>query len=278
MPVNIHRSNILWFNPGVLKEAGVAGAPKTIDEFIAALGKVKAKGKVPLSIGSEWTVTHLLENVLLGSLGTDAYNGLFKPGANWGAPEVTKALENFKTIMSFAGDPQDDWQPAAKQVADGQAAFNIMGDWAYGYFHNPPDGGLGKTSKTDFDWAPAPGTEGTYLWLSDSFTLPKGAKNREGALAWLKVAASKEGQDAFNPKKGSIPARKDADASLYTDYLADALKDWSGNKLAGSIQHGVSVSQPWLTAINEQVGLFLGTKDVAALQKGLADAATANAQ
>ncbi|WP_327089939.1 ABC transporter substrate-binding protein [Nonomuraea sp. NBC_01738] len=278
VPVNIHRSNILWFNPGVLKEAGVAGAPKTIDEFIAALGKVKAKGKVPLSIGSEWTVTHLLENVLLGSLGTDAYNGLFKPGANWGAPEVTKALENFKTIMSFAGDPQDDWQPAAKQVADGQAAFNIMGDWAYGYFHNPPDGGLGKTSKTDFDWAPAPGTEGTYLWLSDSFTLPKGAKNREGALAWLKVAASKEGQDAFNPKKGSIPARKDADASLYTDYLADALKDWSGNKLAGSIQHGVSVSQPWLTAINEQVGLFLGTKDVAALQKGLADAATANAQ
>ncbi|MEV4892706.1 ABC transporter substrate-binding protein [Nonomuraea sp. NPDC050547] len=278
VPVNIHRSNVLWFNPAVLKEAGVAGAPKTIEDFIAALGKVKAKGKIPLSIGSEWTVTHLLENVMLGSLGTDGYNALFKPGANWAAPEVTKALENFKTIMSFAGDPQDDWQPAAKQVADGQAAFNIMGDWAYGYFHNPPDGGLGKTSKTDFDWAPAPGTEGTYLWLSDSFTLPKGAKNREGALAWLKVAASKEGQDAFNPKKGSIPARKDADAALYTDYLGDALKDWSGNKLAGSVQHGVAVSQPWLTAINEQVGLYLGKQDVAALQKGLADAATANAQ
>lgn len=278
VPVNIHRSNVLWFNPAVLKEAGVAGAPKTIEEFIAALGKVKAKGKIPLSIGSEWTVTHLLENVLLGSLGTDAYNALFKPGANWAAPEVTKALENFKTIMSFAGDPQDDWQPAAKQVADGQAAFNIMGDWAYGYFHNPPQGGLGKTSKTDFDWAPAPGTEGTYLWLSDSFTLPKGAKNHDGALAWLKVAASKEGQDAFNPKKGSIPARKDADSSLYTDYLADALKDWSSNKLAGSIQHGVSVNQPWLTAINEQVGLYLGKQDVAALQQGLADAAKANAQ
>ncbi|MEV0593913.1 ABC transporter substrate-binding protein [Nonomuraea cavernae] len=278
VPVNIHRSNVLWFNPTVLKEAGVAGAPKTIEEFTAALQKVKAKGKVPLSIGSEWTVTHLLESVLLGSLGTDAYNALFKPGADWNSAEVTKALESFKTIMSYAGDPQDDWQPAAKQVADGEAAFNIMGDWAYGYFHNPPEGGLGKTSKTDFDWAPAPGTEGTYLWLSDSFTLPKGAQNRDGALAWLKVAASKEGQDAFNPKKGSIPARKDADQALYTDYLADALKDWSGDKLAGSIQHGVSVNQPWLASINEAVGLFLGTKDVAALQKALADAATANAQ
>ncbi|MFI7227115.1 ABC transporter substrate-binding protein [Nonomuraea angiospora] len=278
VPVNIHRSNVLWFNPAVLKDAGVAAAPKTIDEFIADLEKVKAKGKIPLSIGSEWTVTHLLENVLLGSMGTDAYNALFKPGADWNSPQVTKALESFAKIMSYAGDPQDDWQPAAKQVADGEAAFNIMGDWAYGYFHNPPEGGLGKKSKTDFDWAPAPGTEGTYMWLSDSFTLPKGAKNRDGAIAWLKVAASKEGQDAFNPKKGSIPARKDADQSLYTDYLADALKDWSSNKLAGSIQHGVSVNQPWLAAITEAVGLFIGSKDVKALQQGLADAAKANAQ
>ncbi|MGW4959730.1 ABC transporter substrate-binding protein [Nonomuraea sp. NPDC004186] len=278
VPVNIHRSNVLWFNPAVLKDAGVAAAPKTIDEFIADLEKVKAKGKIPLSIGSEWTVTHLMENVLLGSMGTDAYNALFKPGADWNSPQVTKALESFAKIMSYAGDPQDDWQPAAKQVADGEAAFNIMGDWAYGYFHNPPEGGLGKKSKTDFDWAPAPGTEGTYMWLSDSFTLPKGAKNRDGAIAWLKVAASKEGQDAFNPKKGSIPARKDADQALYTDYLADALKDWSSNKLAGSIQHGVSVNQPWLAAITESVGLFIGSKDVKALQQGLADAAKSNAQ
>ncbi|GAA4075073.1 ABC transporter substrate-binding protein [Nonomuraea soli] len=278
VPVNIHRSNVLWFNPAILKEAGLAGAPKSIDEFIAALEKVKATGKIPLSIGSEWTVAHLLENVMLGSMGTDAYNALFKPGGNWAGPEVTTALQKFAKIMEYAGDPQDDWQPAAKQVADGQAAFNIMGDWAYGYFHNPPDGGLGKASKTDFDWAPSPGTEGTYMWLSDSFTLPKGAKNRDGALAWLKVAASKEGQDAFNPKKGSIPARKDADTSLYTDYLADALKDWGGNKLAGSIQHGVSVSQPHLAAIGEAVGLFMGTKDVAGLQKALDDAAKANIQ
>ncbi|WP_043618243.1 ABC transporter substrate-binding protein [Nonomuraea candida] len=278
VPVNIHRSNVLWFNPSVLKEAGVAGAPKTIEEFLAALEKVKATGKIPLSIGSEWTVTHLLESVLLGTLGADAYNALFKPGADWNGPQVTTALQNFAKIMEYAGDPQDDWQPAAKQVADGQAAFTIMGDWAYGYFHNPPEGGLGKTSKTDFDWAPSPGTEGTYLWLSDSFTLPKGARNRDGAMAWLKVAAGKEGQDAFNPKKGSIPARKDADQSLYTDYLADALKDWSSDKLAGSIQHGVAVNQPWLAAINEAVGLYLGSKDVKALQQGLADAATANAQ
>ncbi|WP_067125308.1 ABC transporter substrate-binding protein [Microtetraspora malaysiensis] len=278
VPVNIHRSNVLWFNPSVLKEAGISAAPTTIDEFIADLDKVKKTGKIPLSIGSQWTAVHLLESVLLGSLGTDAYNQLWTANADWSGANVTKALENFKTILSYAGTPQEDWQPAAKQVADGAAAFNIMGDWAYGYFHNPAPGGLGKTSKTDFDWAASPGTDGTFMWLSDSFTLPKGAPNRDGAVAWLKVAASKEGQDAFNPKKGSIPARKDADKSLYQDYLAWDLEQWASDKLAGSIQHGVVANDAWRAAINDAVGLFQQDHDIAKFQQALADAAKNSGQ
>ncbi|GLX00196.1 ABC transporter substrate-binding protein [Microtetraspora sp. NBRC 16547] len=278
VPVNIHRSNVLWFNPSVLKDAGISEAPKTIEEFIADLGKVKETGKIPLSIGSQWTAVHLLESVLLGSLGTDAYNQLWTANADWSGANVTKALENFKTILSYAGTPQEDWQPAAKQVADGEAAFNIMGDWAYGYFHNPAPGGLGKTSKTDFDWAASPGTDGTFMWLSDSFTLPKGAPNKDGAVAWLKVAASKEGQDAFNPKKGSIPARKDADKSLYQDYLAWDLEQWSSDKLAGSIQHGVVANDAWRTEINDAVGLFQQDQDVAKFQQALIAAAKNSGQ
>ena len=41
-------------------------------------------------------------------------------------------------------------------------------------------------------------------------------------------------QDTFNPVKGSIPARKDANAKLYGPYLKWALKQWKTDKLAGS--------------------------------------------
>jgi glucose/mannose transport system substrate-binding protein len=186
---------------------------------------------------------------------------------------VTKALENFSTIVSYANveAASTDWQVAAKNVVDGKAAFNVMGDWAAGYFTE-----LNKTPKTDYDWAASPGTDGVYMWLSDSFTLPKGAPNPAAARAWLAEAGSKEGQDAFNPQKGSIPARTDADATLYKDYLAWALEQWKGSKLAGSMWHGVTVNNAWHTDIDTAVGLFLQNKDVAAFQQALVDAATKN--
>ncbi|WP_242906630.1 ABC transporter substrate-binding protein [Actinomadura terrae] len=283
VPVNIHRSNVLWYNPGVLKDAGISAPPKSIAEFIADLKAVKEKTrKVPLSLGAQWTADHLLENVLLGDLGTDAYNALWKPGADWGTPAVGKALGDFGEIMKYTTleAASTDWQGAAKAVVDGRAAFNIMGDWAYGYFTGGAPNGLGKKLDTDFKYAPSPGTDGTYMWLSDSFTLPRNAPHRGGAIAWLKEASSKEGQDLFNPKKGSIPARKDADRTLYKGYLEYAFNEWNkpGIKLAGSFWHGVNAGKKQHTDIDTAVGLFLQNKDVAKLQAGLVSAAKNSGQ
>src|SRR2546423_10089062 len=41
VPVNIHRANVLWHNPAGLKKAGITGAPKTWDDFIADLKRAK---------------------------------------------------------------------------------------------------------------------------------------------------------------------------------------------------------------------------------------------
>src|SRR6266536_1841310 len=83
VPVNIHRANVLWFSPSVLKEAGIS-----------------------------------------------------KPPADWSSPQVTKALQDYNTILQYTNTEaaSTDWQGAAKDVVDGKAAFNIMGDWAAGYF------------------------------------------------------------------------------------------------------------------------------------------------
>jgi glucose/mannose transport system substrate-binding protein len=123
-----------------------------------------------------------------------------------------------------------------------------------------------------FGWAPSPGSSGIFQFLSDSFILPKGVANREGAIAWLRVVGSKAGQDAFNPVKGSIPARNDGDRNLYDAYLQSAMDDWNSNELAGSLTHGVTANDTWKSEIDTAIGLFLSDRDIEAFQQALADA------
>ena len=88
-------------------------------------------------------------------------------------------------------------------------------------------------------------------------------------LEWLKVAGSKEGQEAFNPVKGSICARTDCDKSLFGEYLQSAMDDWSSNTVVGSLTHGVVANDSWKTEIDTALGLFLASGDVAAFQASL---------
>jgi glucose/mannose transport system substrate-binding protein len=209
---------------------------------------------------------HLLETVLLGTLGPEKYNGLWDGTTAWDSAEVTTALQNFDKLLGYTNSDATSltWQDASQLVINGQAAFNVMGDWAEGYFKE-----LGKTPETDFGWAAVPGTVGTFQFLSDSFTLATNAPDRENTLKWLTLCGSKEGQDAFNPVKGSIPARSDGDKSLYDVYLQSAMADWASNTVVGSLTHGVVANDSWKSEIDTSLGLFLGTRDVAGFQTAL---------
>jgi glucose/mannose transport system substrate-binding protein len=267
VPVDIHRANVLWYNPKVLAAAGVTADPKTAfktwADFFAVCDKIKAAGKTCLSLGPEgFTAMHLFENVMIGSLGPDKWSGLWTtpPTTDWAGADVTAALANYAKALSYTNSDAStlsDWQPASKMVADGDAAFNIMGDWAYGYFANAAPNGLALKPHVDFDWAVVPGTYGIFDFLSDSFVLPANAKNATATMAWLTVAASKAGQEAFNPLKGSICARTDCDPTLFSEYSQGAAKDWLSNTVVGSLTHGVVAAPAWSTKIDTALKLFL---------------------
>jgi len=265
VPVNIHRANVLWYNPSILEANNVA-VPTTMDEWFAAMDTLQAAGVTPLALGEQWTQMHLMETVLLGSLGADAYNGLWDGTTDWGSAEVTAALDNFQKALTYTNSDAASltWQDASQLVVNGDAAFNVMGDWAEGYFRE-----LGKTPVTDYGWAPVPGSVGVFQFLSDSFTLAVGAPHPDGAEAWLKIAGSKAGQEAFNPVKGSICARTDCDPTLFGEYLQSAMDDWSNNTVVGSLTHGVVANDSWKSEIDTALGLFIASQDVATFQDAL---------
>ena len=268
VPVNIHRANVLWYNPKVLTDNKIT-VPTTVEEWITAMDTLKAAGVQPLALGEQWTKMHLFETVLLGSLGPEKYNGLWSGATDWTGADVTAALANYAKVLTYANTDSASlsWQDASQLVVNGDAAFNVMGDWAEGYFRE-----LGKKPQADYGWAPVPGTVGTFQFLSDSFVLAVGAPDANAATAWLKIAGSKSGQEAFNPVKGSICARTDCDKTLFGEYLQSAMADWASNTVVGSLTHGVVANDSWKSEIDTALGLYIADSKADVFQAALAAA------
>ncbi|SDS06831.1 carbohydrate ABC transporter substrate-binding protein, CUT1 family [Paraoerskovia marina] len=272
IPSNIHRANVVWANPTVLEDAGLdpAATYDSMDDWFTALDAVEESGVTALSVATTWTQVNLLETVLLADLGAEGYNGLWDGSTDWEGAEVTGALEDFEKLMGYTNTDRDglDWPDATQQVIDGQAGFNVMGDWAEAAFAE-----AGKSSPADYTYFPVPGTDGVFDFLADSFTLPVGAPHPDGAKNWLETVGSADGQAAFNKAKGSIPANTESDTSDFSEYQKTAIDSFSQDTIVSSLAHGAAVPVATLNDISDATSKFTtGASDLAGYQSELAAA------
>ena len=264
VPVNIHRSNVLWYVPANLEEWGIE-VPETWDDFLEICPVLQDQDIVPLTLGANWTHKHLWEAVAVSELGVEGWNALWAGEKAWTDEDVVAVWELFGKILECTNEDAVSlsWQQATDMVVDGLAAFNEMGDWAAGYLYVTKELEPGE----GFGWAPAPGTDGIFVALSDSFGLPKEAPNREATLAWLRLMGSVEGQDTFNPLKGSIAAHFDTDLELYNAYLQSAAADWTTDEVVGSLQHGAVANETFMNGFASVMEVFLNTGDAEAVSE-----------
>lgn len=261
-PVNVHRVNWMWANPEVLKKAGVAGMPKTWDEFFVAADKIKKSGAVALAHGGQnWQDFTVFETVALGLGGAKYYqDALVKlDPATLKSPTTTKVLETFRKLKGYtdAASPGRDWNLTTAMVIQGKAGFQFMGDWAKGEFT-----AAGKQPGTGFMCAAAPGTADAFTFNVDSFILFK-LKNAEAQKAQQALASailSNDFQEVFNQNKGSIPVRLGHDMSKFDDCAKLSAKDFVATSKNGglvpSIAHGMAVAPAAQGAIQDVVTQF----------------------
>ncbi len=265
VPVNVHRGNSIWWTA-----QGFSGQPPTTyDELFAAMDKAKSGGvQAPLALGSKgnWQIAMLLENGILAEGGPEYYKQLFQGKGSFTDAKVKEALNKMVHLFGYVNNdhPTIDWDEASKRLTQGTSTFTIMGDWAKGYFTS-----LNLTANKDFLGAASPGTKGNYVIVCDTFGLPKGAPDRANAVAWLKVCGSQEGQAAFNPKKGSIPARTDVSTSLFDPIAQAFITDFKAAKLVPSSAHGSATPEAFASAVNDEMGQFIQKRDVNATANNL---------
>jgi glucose/mannose transport system substrate-binding protein len=235
VPLDIHRSNVLWYRTDLVKTP-----PTTWAEFFTLAEQLKTAGHDVFAFFGDWTAGHIFESILLSHLGPTSWTGLFTDQVSWNSTEVKAAFDTLQQLLTYKKtltSPPIDWSAFLLQAMKTEAkpaAMTIMGDWFEGDLKASTPA---WTPGAEFGWAPSPGTT-QFMYLSDCFVLPKGAPHTENAQAWLEVAGSREGQDAFNPLKGSIPARSDADTSKYDAYGKSAISDFGTQTLVPSLAHG----------------------------------------
>ncbi len=255
-PVNVHRVDWIWANADVLKANDIE-MPTTWDEFNAAAEKLQAAGVIPLAHGGQaWQDATVFEAVALGILGPDGFRKAFVEldEATLTSDEMKAVFDQMRKMRGYVDEnfPGRDWNLATAMVMNGEAAFQIMGDWAKGEFL-----AAGKAPGEDFLCASTPGDG--FLYNVDSFAMfdVDGDDKKAGQQLLAKLIVGKNFQKVFNLNKGSIPARTDVALDEF-DQCADlSAKDMQASSDSGALlpsyAHGMALRGAQAGAITEVV-------------------------
>ena len=185
----------------------------------------------------------MFDGIVLSVGGVDFYRKAFidLDSDALSSDQMVEVFNRMATLRSFVDDNFSgrDWNLASAMVINGDAAFQIMGDWAKGEFLN-----AGKVPGTDFLCFRVPGSGGSVSFNSDQFAMfgvaDAGARAAQGAMAASIMSPSF--QSAFNVVKGSVPARTDVPNDAFDacgkQGMAELAAAAASDTLVGSIAHG----------------------------------------
>jgi glucose/mannose transport system substrate-binding protein len=211
VPVNIHGQNWLWYNKSVFEDAGIE-PPADFAELVEAAPALEEAGIIPLAHGGQSWQDHLLHDaVLVATAGPEIFTAVYASRDEDAvrSDEFRAAAEVFGSLrdLTDAGSPGRNWNDATGLVITGQAAAQLMGDWAKGEFI-----AAGLTAGEEYGCAIMPGG---YVMGGDVFVFPNvsDAAHQEAQDKMAEIMMAAETQIAFNMKKGSVPVRLDLDVS-----------------------------------------------------------------
>jgi glucose/mannose transport system substrate-binding protein len=214
-PVDIHMPLWFWYSVDALNKAGIAKAPETMPEFIAALDKLKAAGITPLALGGQrWQENSLFSAVLTNVGGGQLWKSVYgdKDKAAIHSPEFRKVIETFVSLKAYVdpASPGRNWNDTTAMLIANKAGFQVMGDWAKGEFKQ-----AGKTIGKDYGCIPGLRPDSPYVLGGDVFVFPKTDKPEQikAQQMLVEIMTDPKVQVAFNNLKGAIPVRTDVDVS-----------------------------------------------------------------
>jgi len=211
----------LWYNKDIFKEVGVS-EPKTWDDLLSIVPKIKAAGYVPISLGAgdKWPAHFWWVYLAMRFGGKEAFDKAYNGTGSFADAPFVKAgealmqlikLEPFQT--GYLGATYDD---EASQMGNGKAAMELMGQWAPAVeaANSVSGNGIGSS----LAWCSFPAVSGGAGKLTDvmggggGYILGKNAPDE--AVEFLKFFLTKDNNIDMVNTEGSIPVVAGAESAL----------------------------------------------------------------
>ncbi|HWZ92210.1 MAG TPA: extracellular solute-binding protein [Polyangiaceae bacterium] len=263
VPIDVGRINDLYYNKAIFTKYNLT-PPTTLDELnaigAALKGKMDDAGDpiIPMAMSAgyptaahniAWPARFVFDAILMAEpsgikFRQDYYSGVAKVDD----PAYLKAATDFATFLTtytnggnadlsggstlpasttamraagMSADAQNvQWEDAADMIHSGRAAMFLHGDWVKSYLTS-------KGDALDVDFGVVQFPPKAFVYAGDSFVMAKDAPHHDAALAFLKTVGDPAVQSAFNALKGSLPARTDADTSMFDAFGQESAKDFA---------------------------------------------------
>jgi len=216
-----------WYNKDLFAEAGIDSPPTTWTELLEDVQTLKDAGITPIAVGAgdKWPAAFWWEYLAVRIGGEAAFNAAAstREGSFTDEPFVEAGYKIVELVEMDAfqdGFLGATWGDEATLMGNGEAAMDLMGQWAPGSFiDNSVDGeGLGDAAGW-FKFPMVEGGAGDYndaLGGGNGFIVGKDAP--DAAVDFLKFISSVESQKAQAEIGMSVPVVKGAEEAL-TDPL-----------------------------------------------------------
>ncbi|MBW4438394.1 MAG: extracellular solute-binding protein [Pleurocapsa minor GSE-CHR-MK-17-07R] len=273
-----------WYNTRLFAEAGIEGTPETWDEFLADVQLLKDAGITPIALGGrdKWPGHFWWVYLAIREGGQAAFESAYTREGSFADPAFVAAgerlmelttLQPFQTDFMAMGYGQE-----AGLVGNGEAAMELMGQWAPGVQQGNSTSGEGLPPG-ELGWFPFPTVEGgagnptDVLGGGDGFAV--GVNAPDAAVDFLRFLTSPEVQTRFvELNTGFIPTVTDAEGAV-TDPLLQAVT--AARNEAGYYQLYYDQFLPPAVAqavLDGVEGLFVGTLAPADAAQAIEDVAS----
>ena len=206
-----------WYNKDLFAEAGIDAPPATWDELLADVQALKDAGITPMAVGAgvKWPAHFYYAYLMLRLGGAEALEEIAAT-KDFTNPAVIQAGEKIQELLAlepfqpgFLGADWDALDGEAGMMATGQAAMDLMGQWAPGAFRT--HGGVETVQDLDWEigWFPFPAVEGgagaptEVIGGGDGFAVGKDAPPE--AVEFLQYITNAENQLTWAEAGSGIP-------------------------------------------------------------------------